>query len=265
MDAPLRIAVAGKGGVGKTTLAAGLVLALEAEGYDVFALDCDTDGDLAGALGFPPEVLAGLRPLSALADLIEERTGVRPGGTGPMFKLNPQVSDLPDSLCHRRGRVRLLAVDGIDEAGGGCACPANTLVRQVVGEVVARRSEAVVLDMEAGLEHLGRATAASVTCLLAVVEPGLRSVGTARAVLSLAHDLGVAHTFVVGNRFASTADLEAFVRPHVDSEVLGPLPHDPGLVEADRTGAGLDRALAPATQEAIRRILTRIEEVSHDL
>jgi len=266
MDRPLKIAVSGKGGVGKTTVSAGLCHALADGGYEVLALDCDPDSNLAGALGFPEDVLAGIRPLSTLADLIEERTGSRPGQYGGMFKLNPQVADIPDSHCNRHGPFRLLAMDTINRGGGGCACPQNVLMRNVVGEVLVRRGEAVVLDMEAGLEHLGRATARAVSTLVAVVQPGRRSVGTARSVLRLAADIGIPRCLVLGNGFAPEDDFAAFAAEHGfdEQQVLGCVPHDPGIARADRARAGIAEMMAPETRDVFTRILERIEEVSRD-
>ena len=266
LSAPVRIAVSGKGGVGKTTVAAGLCLALAERGAEVLALDCDPDSNLAGALGFPDDVLAAVRPLSSLSDLIEERTGARPGGYGGMFRLNPRVADIPDTHCYRHGRIKLLVTDTIERGGGGCACPANVLVKRVVGEVVVRRGEAVVMDMEAGLEHLGRATAGSMTTLIAVVEPGRRSLATARAATALAGDIGVRRCYVLGNRFADAEEFAAFVEPHFPVEhVLGNIPHDGGIAAADLAGTGIGEAMGPATREAFVHLLDRIEEESRDV
>jgi len=266
LNAPVRIAVTGKGGVGKTTVAAGLCLALAERGVEVLALDCDPDSNLAGALGFPEEVTAAVRPLSTLADLIEERTGARPGGYGGMFRLNPHVSDIPDTHCYRHGRIKLLVTDTIAQGGGGCACPQNVLIKRVVGEVLVQRGEAVVMDMEAGLEHLGRATAGSMVTMVAVVEPGRRSLSTARAATALAADIGVPCCWVLGNRFADRDEVVAFVEPHFPADrVLGNIPHDEGIAAADRAGTGIGEAMSAATAKAFVHMMQRIEEESCDV
>lgn len=266
MGAPLRIAVTGKGGVGKTTVAAGICAELAERGYEVLALDCDPDSNLAGALGCPLSAMEALQPLSSLADLIEERTGARPGGYGGMFKLNPHVSDIPDTHCYRHGRIKLLVTDTIDQGGSGCACPQNVLIKRVVGEVLVRRDEAVVMDMEAGLEHLGRATAGSVTAMIAVVEPGRRSLSTAMSVCALAADIGVTGFYVLGNRFDSEADFEGFVTPFVPAaRRLGWLPHDPAIARADLLGAGVVDSMSETSAAAIARLLDRIEEETADV
>ena len=249
--------------MGKTTVSAGLCHALGRRGYQVLALDCDPDSNLAGALGFPEELLQRIRPLSSLADLIEERTGARPGEFGGMFKLNPHVADIPDSHCYRHGPFRLLAMESIKKGGGGCACPQNVLMRNLVGEVLVRRGEAVVLDMEAGLEHLGRATARAVSALVIVVEPGRRSLATARRILELAADVGIGHCHVLGNNFGPGQDLADFVGAEIAPRLLlGCLPHDASIAAADRAGAGIDDHMAPSTREQFSQILKRIEQAS---
>jgi len=266
MGAPLRIAVSGKGGVGKTTVAAGICVELAARAYEVLALDCDPDSNLAGALGFPTEVASALRPLSSLAELIEERTGARPGGYGGMFKLNPHVADIPDTHCHRHGRIKLLVTDTIARGGSGCACPQNVLIKRVVGEVLVRRDEAVVMDMEAGLEHLGRATAGSVSAMIAVIEPGRRSLATAQAAQALAADVGVPRSYVLGNRFESAADFEAFVAPHFpEDRRLGWIPHEQGIARADLEGIGIGESMSDAAKAVFARLVERIEEESVDV
>ena len=260
MSAPLKIAVSGKGGAGKTTVAAGLCLALEGRGYHILAVDCDPDANLAGAIGFPAEVHP-IRPLSSLTDLIEQRTGVTPGSYGGIFKLNPHVSDIPDSYCCRHGRIKLLVIDSIDQGGSGCACPQNVLMKRLVSEVLVSRTEAVVMDMEAGLEHLGRSTASAVTAMIAVVEPGQRSVATAKSILKLSADLGVARAFVLGNRFRPEDRFSDFLAPHFNRELtLGCVPFDSGINQADLAGTGINERMAAATRDEFSRILKRIEE-----
>jgi CO dehydrogenase maturation factor len=260
VSTPLKIAVSGKGGAGKTTVTAGLCLALASKGYEVLALDCDPDANLAGALGFPTD-LHPIPPLSSLTDLIEERTGVKPGSYGGMFKLNPHVSDIPDAYCCRHGRIKLLVVDSIEQGGSGCACPQNVMMKRLVSEVLVSRREAVIMDMEAGLEHLGRSTASAVSAMVAVVEPGQRSVATAKSILKLAADIGICGAFVLGNRFRPQDHFSDFVRPHFDGQrMLGCVPFDSGIAEADLAGAGIEERMAPATRDEFVRILERMEE-----
>ena len=259
----LKIAVSGKGGVGKTTVAAGFCLALAERGYEILALDCDPDSNLANALGFPEDVLASIEPLSSLSELIEERTGSKPGGYGGMFKLNPNVADIPDSHCYHHGPVKLLVIDTIKQGGSGCACAQNVLMRRLVNDILVRRGEAVVMDMEAGLEHLGRSTAGAVDSLLTVVEPGRRSIATAKTIQKLAEDVGIHRCFVVGNRFRPEDDYRTYLSEHFNkSRILGSIPFDTRIAAADRAGTGIDRNMEQTTRDEFARMLTKIEEES---
>ena len=178
-----------------------------------------------------------------------------------MFKLNPKVSDIPDNYGCRNGRIKLLVVDSIEQAGSGCACPQNVLMRRLVSEILLKRGEAVVMDMEAGLEHLGRSTASGVTTMIAVVEPGRRSVATAKSVLKLSSDLGIGTAYVLGNKFRPEDQFSDFMKPHFDRErLLGSVPFDTGINQADRTGTGIGDRMAPATRNEFSRILDRIED-----
>ena len=262
---PLRIAISGKGGVGKTTTAAGFCLELASRGYEILALDCDPDSNLANALGFPEKVLASIEPLSSLSELIEERTGSKPGGYGGMFRLNPHVADIPDSHCYRHGQLKLLVIDTIKQGGSGCACPQNVLMRRLVSDILVRRGEAVVMDMEAGVEHLGRSTAGAVDSLVTVVEPGRRSIDTAKTIHKLAEDVGIKRCLVVGNQFHPDEDYRAYLSEHFDETlILGCIPFDAGIAAADRAGQGIEQNMAQATRDEIARMLTKIEEESRE-
>jgi CO dehydrogenase maturation factor len=259
----LKIAVSGKGGTGKTTVAAAMCLALAKEQFEVLALDCDPDSNLADALGYPREMLANMRPLAALKELIDERVGSEESG---MLKLNPYVADIPDTHCHRHGNFRLMVMAGADKGGGGCDCRQSALMRRVVTEVLVRRNEAVILDMEAGLEHLGRATAKAVTAIVAVVEPGRRSVGAAVRIAELAADVEIPHTLVLGNRFDDEEHFRAFVGNDFPTEqLLGNIPFDDGIAQADRLGEGIEPYLSDTTRRAIKGVLATIEEKCRDL
>lgn len=231
----MKIAVSGKGGVGKTTFASFLIRALVLEGKRVLAIDADPDANLAQALGLRD--ISGIVPISDMKRLIEERTGAAPGTTGGFFKLNPTVNDLPDSLSIDAGGVKLMVMGSVKKGGGGCVCPESVLLKQLIRHIVIARDEAVVLDMEAGLEHMGRGTAMSVDRLVVVVEPGSRSVETAHHIRELARDLGLKNVVLVGNKIRRPQDRVFLESRLPDFRFLGFVPYRDAILEADLSGA----------------------------
>ena len=230
----MKLAVSGKGGVGKTTFSSLLIRALSAQGKHVLAIDADPDANLAAALGI--EGSDKIVPIAEMKDLIMERTEAKPGSMGGFFKLNPKVDDLPEALSARLENIKLMRLGGVPKGGHGCICPESTLLRALVTHVVLARDEVVVMDMEAGIEHLGRGTARAVDRLIVVVEPGRRSIDTAEHIRKLAGDIGLDQIVVVGNKIRN-ADDEAFLRKHLpDFAFLGFLPYDQALIEADLEG-----------------------------
>jgi CO dehydrogenase maturation factor len=253
-----KLAITGKGGVGKTTLAALLAHLYAEEGQTVLAIDADPDANLGSALGFAPEVLAGIRPIADMKDLVAERTHTVPGQYGGIFTMNPRVDDIPDRFSAVRGGVRLLVLGTVQKGGAGCFCPENTLLKNLVRHLLVGRREVVILDMEAGLEHLGRSTAAAVDAFIVVVEPGRRSIQTAQAIEQLARDIGVDRILVVGSKVRGPDD-EAFIAQNLpEAEVLGHLPFSQRAIDADLNGQAVYEA-APELVEAARAIKGRLE------
>jgi CO dehydrogenase maturation factor len=230
----MKFAVSGKGGVGKTTFAALLIRTLDRQGTHVLAIDADPDANLGSALGIPDA--DRIVPIAEMKELIFERTEAKPGSIGSYCKLNPRVDDLPDALSVRLGRIKLMRLGGVKKGGGGCICPESTLLKVLVTHIVLARDEAVVMDMEAGIEHLGRATAKSVDRLLVVVEPGRRSIDTAGHIRRLASQIGLDNIWLIGNKIRGEADREFLISNLPDFEFLGFLPHDDALIEADLKG-----------------------------
>ncbi|MBF0507897.1 MAG: AAA family ATPase [Deltaproteobacteria bacterium] len=230
----MKLAVSGKGGVGKTTFASLLVKVLSEQGHRVLAIDADPDANLAAALGF--ENAADITPISEMKELNEERTESKIGTMGAFFKLNPHVADLPEKLSKASGNIRLMVLGGVKKGGGGCICPESTLLKVLISHLILARDEVVVLDMEAGIEHLGRGTAGAVNRLIVVVEPGRRSIETANHIRQLAGDIGVKKISLVGNKIRDAAD-EEFLRKNVpDFEFLGFLPYEQAIINADLSG-----------------------------
>lgn len=227
----MKIAVTGKGGVGKTTISAALCFAFAEKGYKVVAVDADPDANLASALGFPEDVK--LTPIIEMKDLIEERTGAKPGTSGGFFKLNPKVDDLPERLWIEHNGVRLMLMGTVKKGGSGCVCAENVLLRSLVQHLLLVRKEVVIMDMEAGIEHLGRATAQAVNRLIVVLEPGMRSIETALKIKELAEDIGIKEIYCIGNKIRRESDRE-FLKERMNGiQILGYIPYDEEVIEAD--------------------------------
>ena len=232
----MKIAISGKGGVGKTTLAGVMARILAHRGRKVLAIDADPDSNLASAIGLPKEDLAKLSPIASMTSMIEERTGAKKGSYGTMFKLNPKVDDLPDDMGVSYQGVKLLLLGCIPQGGGGCFCPENVLLKNLVRHLLVQREEALIIDMEAGLEHLGRGSTGYVDALVIVVEPGQRAMNTARQIKKLGEDLKIKNTMIVGNKVTSEEDRRLIEEQLSDFPVLGHMSFNPKILQADREG-----------------------------
>ncbi|GAB4573801.1 MAG: carbon monoxide dehydrogenase accessory protein CooC [Anaerolineae bacterium] len=255
----MKLAISGKGGVGKTTLAALLAQVYADTGRDVLAVDADPSPCLAGALGFPPELRARLHPIAEMDELIEERTGAKPGTIGGFFTLNPRVDDLPErfSVAHRG--VRLLEMGSVDTGGSGCICPESAMLKTLFTHLLFRKDEVLILDMYAGVEHLGRATVDFVDAMIVVVEPTRRSLGTAAQIKKLANDIGLTRLWLVANK-VQNEDERAFVEAETPGmPVLGILPASLAVQEADRMGIAVYDHV-PELRQAAQAIAARLEQ-----
>ncbi|MBC3900411.1 AAA family ATPase [Acetobacterium malicum] len=253
----MKIAVTGKGGVGKTTIAATLARLYAKEGKRVIAADADPDANLALALGFTEAEADGIVPISAMKKMIAERTGVTAQNT--FFKINPRVDDIPEIYSREHEGVKLLVLGTVETAGGGCICPENVILKQLISNLILYRDEVAILDMEAGLEHLGRGTTQGMDQFIVVIEPGARSIQTYRNVKRLAKDLGVPRVGVIANKIRDEKD-EAFIRSKIaEEELLGLIHFNSEVIDADRHG------ISPfdCSQHLIDEIISIKERIEH--
>lgn len=255
----MKIAISGKGGVGKTTLAGVLSRIYAEQGKKVLAVDADPDANLASSLGFGAEEVSAITPVSQMKELIEERTGTRTGTMGAMFKINPTVDDIPDKYSAEKNGVKLLIMGTVKKGGSGCYCPENILLKSLLTHMLVERDEVVIVDMEAGIEHLGRGTAYGMDALIVVVEPGQRSIQTAHNIKKLASDIGIKSVFIVGNKINSEQDKE-FIESNLDElEVIGFISYNKGVISSDLEGVSpFDRD--GKLVEEVKEIKQRLEE-----
>ena len=247
----MKIAVTGKGGVGKTTLSSTLCRLYAEEGRTVLAADVDPDANLGLALGFSEEEVNAIVPISKMRKLVEERTGANE--LNKFFKLNPQVGDIPDTYAKEINGVKLLVMGTVDVGGSGCVCPEHVMLKSILSAMTYRKDDVVIMDMEAGLEHFGRGTAANMDQFIVVIEPGARSVQTYRNVKRLASDLGVKQVRVVANKVRDTQD-EEFVKANIPAEdLLGIIHYNTEVIDADRQGKS-PYDFSPTAIEEIRKI-----------
>lgn len=256
----MKIAIAGKGGVGKTTVTSLLARHYASRHRPVLAIDADPSPCLGPALGFPPEKLGALSPIAEMTELIAERTGTTSQAAGAFFRLNPRVSDLPDRFSQVHEGVRLLLLGAVQQGGAGCICPASALLRELVRHVLLARDEVVLLDLYAGVEHLGRGTADAVDVMLAVAEPTHRSMNTVAQIKVLAADIGVTRLYLVGNKATGEGDRRFFSAVTPDVPVIGCLGSSAQAVAADRSGRAL-HDLDPRLAAEIAAIAGRIDEL----
>ena len=253
----MKVAVTGKGGVGKTTLSSTLARLYADEGRTVLAADVDPDANLGLALGLTEEEVNAIVPISKMRTLVEERTGAT--YANKFFKLNPQVSDIPDKFSNEINGVKLLVMGTVETGGTGCVCPEHVMLKSILSALVFRKDDVVVMDMEAGLEHLGRGTASMMDQFIVVIEPGARSVQTYEKVKQLATDLGITKVNVVANKVRDEGDRE-FIRSRIPAEnLLGFISYNPEVIDADRRGLS-PYDVSPQAVEEIRAIKARIDQ-----
>ena len=248
----MKLAISGKGGVGKTLLSAMLAKTLADRGYSVTAIDADPDANLALTLGFPDA--DRIIPVSEMKDLVAERTGT---GQGLYFKINPRVDDIPEKYSVKHDNIRLLKMGMPKAAGAGCYCPENSVLAALMAHLLLSPDEMVIMDMAAGIEHLNRGTAGAVDMLIIVVEPGVASIETARRINKLARDIGIKRVAAVGNKVRSQ-EQDTFIHSELSGyEFLGAIPFDEALTSAE-IGHKSRLDASPAIIDAVKSILEKI-------
>ena len=229
----MKYAISGKGGTGKTTLAALLAHAFNRDGNKVLAVDADPDANLAAALGISAQQVAGITPISKQRQLIQERTGAVPGKFGQLFKINPTVADIPEKFCSEYKGIKILVLGAIQQGGKGCACPENVILQNLLSEIILNRHEIVIVDMEAGIEHLGRATARSIDKMLVIIEPGSRSIATARIIKKMASEIGIQSFGFIANKVRNIEQQKWITRQFPSEEILGVISYNKIIQDSD--------------------------------
>ena len=243
----MKIAIGGKGGVGKTTVCSVWAQLFADEGHDVLAIDADPSLSLGAAFGLPAQSTP--RPLIEMKDLIAERTGTRKDAVGAYFRLNPTVSDLPEEHWLKVGNVKLLVLGAVTRAGGGCACPEGAFLKSLLTHTILQRDELVLVDLAAGVEFLGRASVQGIDAFVVVVEPGSRSIETAGNIATMARDLGIGTVGAIANKVTEPAQLDVIRSKLGDTPLLGAVTYSKSIQEADLKRAPVMQADAAAVQE----------------
>jgi CO dehydrogenase maturation factor len=253
----MKIAVSGKGGVGKTTLVAAMAKLFADEGRRVIAIDADPDTNLASALGI--RNADRITPLVEMKELIKERTGATSDEYGKFFKMNPTVNDLPEKYSISNNGLKLMTLGTIKRGGSGCACPEGVMLKALLNHLILQRDELVIVDMEAGIEHLGRASIRAVTALIVVVEPGKRSIHTAFQIKKLAGDLGIKTIYAVGNKVMNDTHKEFLKDELGDIPLLGLISYNNKLIESDLKGEAAFSNNEQLLSE-VKEVITKLKE-----
>ncbi len=254
----MKIAITGKGGVGKTFISSNLCRLFSNDNYKVIAVDADPDMNLACALGIDEEIM----PLSEMHQLIEERTGAKVGGYGEVFKINPVVSDIVDKYGYKvNENIRLITMGTIEKGGDGCVCPASVLLRRLMRHLILKTNEVVILDMEAGIEHLGRKTTENVDLMVVVVEPSKKSLLTANRIKKLAEDIGIKNICCIVNKVKNERELNNFKKifsENVNIPILGYISYSNEVSTCDLNGTMIN--LDSNVGKELLKIYTKIKE-----
>jgi len=256
----MKLAITGKGGTGKSTIAGLLAHFLKQKGFRVLAVDADPDANLASALGISHETAASFTPISEQRALIKERTGANPKEFGQLFKMNPTVHDIPEKFCVDFRGIKLLVMGAVRMGGMGCACPENVLLKSLLSDIILSRKEAVIVDMEAGIEHLGRATSQSIDRMLIVVEPGHRSIETAHRIIQMGREIGVERFGIIGNKIHEAAQKDWIEAQFPSGLILGTISYHDIIRDSDFSQKPLIDIMNKNIEKEFNAILENLTE-----
>lgn len=246
----MKIAVSGKGGVGKTTVSSNLARLFADSSHKVYAVDADPDSSLGLALGIDEKLLEGIKPVIEMSDYIKDTTG-----DGAFYTLNPLVDDTVDKFSIDIDGIKFLRMGGIKKGGSSCYCRENTFLRALVNSLILDNQDVVILDMGAGIEHLTRGTSGDVDLMIIVTEPGKSSVQTARIVETLARDLGIKTVKFIANKIRTEKE-EAFIKSNFkQEELLGILHYDEAIAEKSM---GIGENSTPVDNEEMEAVLKKV-------
>ena len=253
-----KIAIGGKGGVGKTTVCAILAQLFAESGLDVLAIDADPNSNLTSAFGIPSE--QSPEPLIKMKELIAERTGTSKDSVGAYFKLNPKVSDLPEKYWLKHNGLKLLVLGAITHGGAGCACPEGAFLKALLTYTILQRQELVIVDLAAGVEFLGRASVQSIDALVLVVEPGGRSIETANNMAKMAQELGIGSVAAIANKITNSSQTDLITSQLKHIALLGSISYSQSVQNSD-----MNRSPVFISDQDIVQHLRKIKDALTDL
>ncbi len=249
----MKIAISGKGGVGKTTITALLAAELKKQKQGVLIIDADPSPHMAHTLGIDnPERVT---PIAEMTTLLAERADKVEGS--PMYNLNPQISDLPEKFMLEKDGLKLMVLGAIQTAKGGCACPENTVLKRLLTKLLLSQTETILLDMEAGVEHLGRGTIAGVDALFIVVIPSKSSMRTSEKIKELAQEAGIPRTYFIGNMVEDRDDVD-FLNEGLSDRLLNHFPTSKNIRKAERSGRAIIQGENEDEQKAAAKLISHL-------
>jgi len=264
----MKIAVSGKGGVGKTLLAGTLSRLFAKDGFEVLAIDNDSAMNLSYTLGVNSHIKKNIVPISEMKEMIDERTKVFGAGPG-VYNINPKVSDIPDKFkVSGPDGLQLLVLGSIEEPATGCLCPENALIRTLLYNLLVKRNEIIIVDFEAGLEHLGRGTAKGIDVMLVITEPSQKSLDLCHKIINLSKKLGVINIYLVANKIIDDSQINIINKriKEWDVPLFHTIPFDSEIGKADLNGiAPIDFNQNSKGIIAIKNLYNKLKKLKTEL